>query len=183
MRENVAARYPEIQKSNGRGFAERSERYILNRCRPDVGALPARQRLRVQTRWCGRRTLTAPGIAFTVAAGFLIVEAVLVGLLKQVDPEDPVGIVYAVLMGVALVGNFMAGIAAAAAASADRRREAELSSELAHMVLRAGDLQSAANEAGRHLAAALNLRFVSVELTEAAGDHRPGAIPLRDATT
>ena len=124
--------------------------------------------------------LTTPGIAFTVAAGFLIVEAVLVGLLKQVDPQDPVGIVYAVLMGVALVGNFIAGIAAAAAASEDRRREAELSSELAHLVLRAGDLRSAADEVGRHLAAALNLRFVSVELTDAAGDHRRGAIPLRD---
>ena len=55
--------------------------------------------------------LATPGIAFTVAAGFLIVEAVLVGLLKQVDPQDPVGIVYAVLMGLALVGNFVAGVA------------------------------------------------------------------------
>ena len=124
--------------------------------------------------------LPAPGFAVTVAAGFLIVETVLVVLLKQVEPEDPVGIVYAVLMGVALVGNFVAGVAAAASASADRRREAELSSELAHMVLRTGDLQSAANEVGRHLAAAFNLRFASVELTEAAGDHRPGAIPLHE---
>ena len=126
------------------------------------------------------RTLPAPGFAVTVAAGFLIVETVLVVLLKQVEPEDPVGIVYAVLMGVALVGNFVAGVAAAASASADRRREAELSSELAHIVLRTGDLQSAANEAGRHLAAAFNLRFASVELTKAAGDHRPGAIPLHE---
>ena len=124
--------------------------------------------------------LPAPGFAVTVAAGFLIVETVLVVLLKQVEPEDPVGIVYAVLMGVALVGNFVAGVAAAASASADRRREAELSSELAHIVLRTGDLQSAANEAGRHLAAAFNLRFASVELTKAAGDHRPGAIPLHE---
>ena len=115
-----------------------------------------------------------------MAAGFLIVETVLVVLLKQVEPEDPVGIVYAVLMGVALVGNFVAGVAAAASASADRRREAELSSDLAHIVLRTGDLQSAANEAGRHLAAAFNLRFASVELTKAAGDHRPGAIPLHE---
>ena len=126
------------------------------------------------------RALPAPGFAVTVAAGFLIVETVLVVLLKQVEPEDPVGIVYAVLMGVALVGNFVAGVAAAASASADRRREAELSSDLAHMVLRTGDLQSAANEAGRHLAAAFNLRFASVELTKAAGDHRPGAIPLHE---
>ena len=124
--------------------------------------------------------LAAPGFAVTVAAGFLIVEVVLVGLLKQVDPQDPVGIVYAVLMGVALVGNFIAGIAAAAAASAHRRRDAELSAELAHLVLRAGDLRSAADEVGRHLAAALNLRFASVELMDAAGDHRREAIPLRD---
>ena len=127
-----------------------------------------------------RRALPAPGFAVTVAAGFLIVETVLVVLLKQVEPEDPVGIVYAVLMGVALVGNFVAGVAAAASASADRRREAELSSDLAHMVLRTGDLESAANEAGPHLAAAFNLRFASVELTTAAGDHRPGAIPLHE---
>ena len=126
------------------------------------------------------RALPAPGFAVTVAAGFLIVETVLVVLLKQVEPEDPVGIVYAVLMGVALVGNFVAGVAAAASASADRRREAELSSDLAHIVLRTGDLQSAANEAGRHLAAAFNLRFASVELTKAADDHRPGAIPLHE---
>ncbi|HME75093.1 MAG TPA: GAF domain-containing protein, partial [Mycobacterium sp.] len=124
--------------------------------------------------------LATPGIAFTVAAGFLVVEAVLVGLLKQVDPQDPVGIVYAVLMGLALVGNFIAGIVAAAAASEDRRREAELSAELAHLVLRAGGLPSAADEVGRHLAAALNLRFASVQLTDATGEHRPGAIPLHD---
>ncbi|MGO9552889.1 GAF domain-containing protein [Mycobacterium sp.] len=127
-----------------------------------------------------RRALPAPGFAVTVAAGFLIAETVLVVLLKQVEPEDPVGIVYAVLMGVALVGNFVAGVAAAASASADRRREAELSSDLAHMVLRTGDLPSAANEAGRHLAAAFDLRFASVELTKTAGDHRPGAIPLHE---
>ena len=122
--------------------------------------------------------LAAPGIAFTVAAGFLIVEAVLVGLLKQVDPQDPVGIVYAVLMGLALVGNFIAGIAAAAAASEDRRREAELSSELAHLVLRAGDLRSAADEVGRHLAAALNLRFASVELTDGGRRSPAGSDPV-----
>ena len=126
------------------------------------------------------RALPAPRFAVAVAAGFLTVEAVLVVLLKQVEPEDPVGIVYAVLMGVALLGNFVAGIAAAALAAAERYHAAELSSELAHIVLRAGDLQSAANDAGRRLAAAFNLRFASVVLTKAANDHRPGAIPLHE---
>ena len=120
-------------------------------------------------------------LVITGATGFLIVEAVLTVLLKQVDPRDPVGIVYAVLMGVALVGNFVAGIAVAAAATADRRRDAELAAELARLMLRAGDLRSAAEEAARHLAVALRLRFASVELEDAAGEHRGWAIPLRDA--
>ncbi|WP_353370731.1 GAF domain-containing protein [Mycobacterium sp.] len=125
-------------------------------------------------------TLATPAVALTVAAGFLVVEVMLVGLLKNVQPEDPVGFVYAVLMGLALAANFVAGVTAAASASADRRREAELSAELAHLMLRAGDLRSAADEVGRHLAASLNLRYVSVELTDAVGDHRREAIPLRD---
>src|ERR1700742_4828746 len=72
--------------------------------------------------WVWPRALPAPGFAVTVAALFLIVEAGLVALLKQVEPQVPVGIVYAALMGVALVGNFVAGVAAAASAVADRRR-------------------------------------------------------------
>ena len=126
------------------------------------------------------RALPVPGFAVTVAAALLIVETVLVILLKQVEPTDPVGIVYAVLMGLALLSNVVAGVAAAASASADRRREAELSAELAHSMLRAGDLRSAADEAGRQLAAAFDLRFASVELTKAAGDRRPGTIPLHE---
>jgi signal transduction histidine kinase len=76
-------------------------------------------------------TRPAPGVAVTIAAGFLIAEAVLAILLKQVDPQAPIGIVYAALLGVALVVNFVAGVAAAGAASADRRREAKLAAELA----------------------------------------------------
>jgi signal transduction histidine kinase len=126
------------------------------------------------------RVLAAPRFAGAVAAGFLIVEAVLVILLKQVEPGDPIGVAYAVLMAVALMGNFVAGVAVAASVAADRRREAELSSELAHMAMRAEDLQSAANEAGPRLAAAFHLRFASVLLTNADHDQRPGAIPLHD---
>ena len=131
-------------------------------------------------------TRPAPGVAVALAVGFLIVEAVLVVLLKQVDPRNPVGIVYAGAMGVALVGNFVAGIAATVAASADRRREAELAAELARLMMRAGDLHSAAEAAARHLAVALRLRFAWVELVElkdAAGDHRRWAIPLHDDDT
>ena len=65
----------------------------------------------------------APAVAITVAFGLLIVEGVLVVLLKQVDPRAPIGILYAALMGLALVANFWAGVAAVNAAAADRRRE------------------------------------------------------------
>ena len=116
----------------------------------------------------------------TGATGFLIVEAVLTVLLKQVDPRDPVGIVYAVLMGVALVGNFVAGVAVAAAATADRRREAELAADLAHLMLRAANLRSAAEAAAQHLATSLRLEFAGIDLNEAGADYTRSAIPLHD---
>jgi len=125
----------------------------------------------------------APAVAITVAFGLLIVEGVLVVLLKQVDPRAPIGILYAALMGLALVANFWAGVAAVNAAAADRRRETELAAELAHLMLRVGDLRSSADVAARELAIALNLRFARVELgadTRAAGEQGRGAIPLRD---
>ncbi|WP_197521314.1 GAF domain-containing protein [Mycobacterium sp. E787] len=119
-----------------------------------------------------------PGIVVTAAAGFLIIEIALVVLLSQVGPEDPIGVVYAVLLGVIVIGNFGAAAAAAVSAGANRRREAELLSQLAHIVSRAGDLSSAAREAGRHLAATFGLRFRSVSSAEAVGDDRPGTITL-----
>ena len=92
------------------------------------------------------RALWAPGFAVTAAAGFLIVETVLVILLKQAEPSDPSGTVYAALLGVALVGNFVAAVAAAVSAGADRRREAKMSSDLAHIVARASDVRSAGGD-------------------------------------
>jgi signal transduction histidine kinase len=52
------------------------------------------------------------GLAILAAAIFLVLETVLVILLKQVDPVDPVGVVYAALMGAALLTNFVAGVVA-----------------------------------------------------------------------
>jgi PAS domain S-box-containing protein len=124
-------------------------------------------------------TRPAPGVAVALAAGSLIGEAILVVLLKQVDPNDPVGILYAVLMGLALTGNFVAGVAVVRVAAADRRREAELAAELARVMLRAGDLRTAAEEAARHLAVALSMRFASVELEGAAVHSARVAVPLR----
>ena len=52
-------------------------------------------------------------LAICGAAVFLVVETVLVVLLKQVDPADPVGVVFAGLMATALLANFVVGLVAA----------------------------------------------------------------------
>jgi signal transduction histidine kinase len=127
--------------------------------------------------------VTSLGAALTLAAVFLVVEAVLVVLLKQVDPRDPVGIVIALLMAAALFANFVAGVAAARAANAARRQEAELAAELARLMLRTGDLQSALNRVAHQLAQDLKLPFASLELDEVDGDERRWAIPLRNGTS
>jgi PAS domain S-box-containing protein len=94
------------------------------------------------------RAFRAPGFAVSAAAAFLIVGTVLVVLLKQVGPQDPAGTVYAVLLGVVLVGTFVAAVSAAVAASTDRRHEAELSADPAQLNSRAsGDARF---DASRH---------------------------------
>jgi len=131
------------------------------------------------------RPAAAPafGLFVVLAVVFLVAETVLVILLKQVDPRDPFGAVIAVFMGVALVANFVVGVAAARAVLADRRREAHLAAELARVMLRAVDLRSASDRAGECLAKALTLSFVAIELDEVAGDESRLAIPLRDGAT
>jgi signal transduction histidine kinase len=57
-------------------------------------------------------TRRGAGLAILAAAIFFVLETVLVILLKQVDPVDPVGVVYAALMGAALLANFVAGVVA-----------------------------------------------------------------------
>jgi signal transduction histidine kinase len=52
-------------------------------------------------------------LAICAAAVFLVVETVLVVLLKQVDPSDPVGVLFAWLMAIALLANFVVGLVAA----------------------------------------------------------------------
>jgi signal transduction histidine kinase len=74
---------------------------------------------------------TGPSLGLTIGAVIVGVEAVLVILLKQVDARNPVGVGIAVLIGAALLANFVAGVAAARAAVADRRRQAEPPAELA----------------------------------------------------
>ena len=52
-------------------------------------------------------------LAICAAAVFLVVETLLVVLLKQVDPSDPAGVLFAWLMAMALLANFVVGLVAA----------------------------------------------------------------------
>jgi PAS domain S-box-containing protein len=88
------------------------------------------------------RALLAPRFAVAAAAGFLIVETVLVVLLTHAGPEGSIGMACAVLLGVAMVGNFVVAVAVAVSFGAARRRGAELSSDPAHMDSRTEDVES-----------------------------------------
>ncbi|MBV9091964.1 MAG: GAF domain-containing protein [Mycobacteriaceae bacterium] len=85
----------------------------------------------------------------------------------------------AALLGAALLANFVFGFAAARRTPVDRRRGAGLAAELACLMLRSGDLRSALDQAGQHLARVLELSFASLELDDVSGDSRRLAIPLR----
>ena len=52
-------------------------------------------------------------LAICAAAVFLVVETLLVVLLKQVDPSDPASVLFAWLMAIALLANFVVGLVAA----------------------------------------------------------------------
>jgi hypothetical protein len=59
-------------------------------------------------------------ILLTVAGVFLVIDAVLVFRLLHANGRDAVGVVVAVLMGVALLASYFAGVAAGRAFQARR---------------------------------------------------------------
>ena len=126
---------------------------------------------------------TALGLVIALAAVAVAAEAGLAILLWKTHPQDPLGGGMAALMVVALLTNFGAGLAAARAVQAERRREADLAAELARLMLHAADLRSALDRAGERLAQALKLRFARLELEDVTGDEGHSAITLRDGET
>ncbi|MET7394947.1 DUF4118 domain-containing protein [Dactylosporangium sp. NPDC005572] len=66
---------------------------------------------------------------------------------------------------------------------AERRLEADLSAELARLMLGASDLRSALDATSKRMAAVLDLPAAAIELDAVAGDERRTAIPLRDGAT
>jgi len=89
-----------------------------------------------------------------------------------------------VYVAVALLISAIAGLARSRAAEADeRRREADLAAELAHLLLRTRDLRSALPMVSKRLAQRLRLRFADIELAATRGDERRTALPLHDEAT
>jgi signal transduction histidine kinase len=126
-------------------------------------------------------------LAICAAAVFLVVETVLVILLKQVDPASPVGVVYAVLMAMALLANFAVGVVAA------RKAVLALNASRARIVA-AGDAARRQVERNLHdgvqqqlVASTLRLRlaeqFVPAELDDLKKELAELASELAEATT
>ncbi|MET7397772.1 DUF4118 domain-containing protein [Dactylosporangium sp. NPDC005572] len=65
----------------------------------------------------------------------------------------------------------------------ERRREADLAAELAHIMLGADELHSALGAASRRLAEVFELPSAAIELGPVAADERRAAFPLRDGAT
>jgi signal transduction histidine kinase len=93
----------------------------------------------------------------------------------------------AILLAVALVTSLVADVARMRAAEAVEccreaefcRREADLTADLAHLMLHPDDLPSVLPEAARRIAQAFELPCAAIEVEAVACDERRAAIPLR----
>ncbi|MGI5176239.1 DUF4118 domain-containing protein [Dactylosporangium sp. CA-152071] len=89
-----------------------------------------------------------------------------------------------VFIAAGLLTSFLADLARSRAAEASQRQqEADLAAELAHRMLRAGDLRSVLGPASQRIAEVFALRSAAIELGAVPGDERRAALPLYDRAT
>jgi two-component system sensor histidine kinase KdpD len=125
--------------------------------------------------WLGVATAVASGLAFN----FFHIEPT--GRFTIADGEHWVAL--AVFFVAAIVASELAQRARREAHQADeRRREADLSAEMARLLLRADDLQGALAEVAHRIATTLGLPSAAVELRAVDGDFRRIAFPLREGS-
>ena len=121
--------------------------------------------------WLGVVTSIASAAAFNF---FHIPPA---GRFTIADAQNWVAL--AVYFAAAVVTSTLAGLARERAIEADqRRREADLSADLARLVLGGADREETLREAGRRIAGAMDLRHAELLIEWADGDERRLAIPL-----
>jgi len=88
-----------------------------------------------------------------------------------------------VFLVAAIVASALANAARSRAVEADqRRREADLASEMSRMLLRGEDLRGALHVAAERLATALDLPSAAIELAPVQGDERRLVFPLREGS-
>ena len=117
--------------------------------------------------------------ALLSAAAFNFFHLPPVGRFTLADGRDWVGLL--IFLGVAVAASSLAELARTRAREAiDRRREADLSVELARLLLGGGVLHDALALATRRLAEAIGAATASIELDAVEGDPRRIAIPLHD---
>ena len=123
--------------------------------------------------WLGLATAVASALAFN----FFHIPPV--GRFTIRDPQNWVAL--GVFVVAALLAGSVAQLARARAAEAERRRrEADLSAEMARLLLRGTDLPEALAEAAHRLAQTLGLPSAAIELSAVVGDDRRVAFPLRE---
>ena len=121
------------------------------------------------------------GVATAVAsaAAFNFFHLPPTGRFTLARGEDWVAL--AVFLAAAVVASSLAERARARTRDAeDRRREADLAAEMAHVLLRGGGLDESLRTASQRLAAALELTSASIELSSVEGDERRVAFALRE---
>jgi two-component system sensor histidine kinase KdpD len=134
--------------------------------------------LLVATFW-GTWLAVATAVASALAFNFFHIEPT--GRFTIADGEHWVAL--AVFFIAALFASELAERARRQAQQADeRRREADLSAEMARLLLRAEDLQGALAEVAHRIATTLDLPSAAVELRAVDGDLRRLAFPLREGS-
>jgi signal transduction histidine kinase len=122
--------------------------------------------------WLGMAT----ALVSTVALDYFLIPPT--GSLTLDKAED--WTVFAVFVAVTLLAGSISKLARSLAAEADARKEADLSAELARILLRAPDLKTARPAAERYLARTLKLPSAAIRLGPIPDDGHRVAFPLHD---
>jgi two-component system sensor histidine kinase KdpD len=150
--------------------------YPLREVMPSVstGVLYLLGVLLVSTRW-GLWLGLVTALASTAAFNFFHIPPT--GRFTIADPQNWVAL--AVYFAAAVVTSTLAGRARERALEAEQRRsEADLAADLAHLVLGGTAAEDGLREAGRRIASAVRLDGVELVLDWVDGDERRTAIPL-----
>jgi K+-sensing histidine kinase KdpD len=152
--------------------------YVLRRVAPGnaFGALFLLGVLVVSAAW-GLRLAVVTSLVSAVVYVYFHLE--MSGTLIPMHAGDAMAVI--VFLPVALLANLLAGQARLRAAESEqRRRDADLGAELARLMLRSGDLDTALDSAGRRIAEVLGLRFALLSRETAEPSAHQVAVPLVD---